>query len=123
MIDGIPGVANLDTRASSRPGSPPLAWSKVELVIPGDASQGGRPEPVAREDNAVARWGGDQAPSSRPWRKVIEEKMPSGRRNGVTRTMMSRTMPCNVSTCSLNNVDQKKGLSFNNDLNRRDESC
>jgi hypothetical protein len=47
--------------------------------------------------------------------KVFEEKMPSGRRNGATRTMKSRTMPCNVSTCSLNTVDQK-GSCFNNDL-------
>ncbi len=38
--------------------------------------------------------------------------MPSGRRNGATRTMKSRTMPCNVSTCSLNTVDQK-GFCFN----------
>ncbi len=47
--------------------------------------------------------------------KAIEEKMPSGRRNGATRTLMSRTIPCNVSTCSLSTVDQK-GFCFNNDL-------
>ena len=47
--------------------------------------------------------------------KAVEEKMPRGRRNDITRTMMSRTMPCNVSTCSLNIFDQK-GFYFNNDL-------
>ena len=43
--------------------------------------------------------------------KAVEEKMPSGRRNYATRTMMSRTMPCNVSTCSFDIVDQKKKAS------------
>ncbi len=47
--------------------------------------------------------------------KVVEEKMPSGRRNGATRTMKSRTMPCNVSACSLRTVDQK-GFCFSNDF-------
>ena len=46
--------------------------------------------------------------------KAYKEKMPSGRRNDATRTMMSRTMPCNVSACSLNTAD-KKGFCFNND--------
>ncbi len=36
-----------------------------------------------------------------------EEKMPIGRRNDATRTMMSRTMPCNASTCSLTSSTQK----------------
>ncbi len=39
--------------------------------------------------------------------KAFEEKMPSSRRNGAIRTMMRRTMPCNVSTCFLNTADQK----------------
>ncbi len=39
--------------------------------------------------------------------KVVEEKMPSGRRNGFTRTMMSRNMPCNVSACFLNTIDHR----------------
>jgi hypothetical protein len=47
--------------------------------------------------------------------KAVEEKMPSGRRNGATRTMMRWNMPCNVSTCSLNTADQK-GFYFNNNF-------
>jgi hypothetical protein len=43
--------------------------------------------------------------------KVVEEKMPSGRRNDATRTMKSRTMPCNVSICSLSTVDKKASIS------------
>ena len=52
---------------------------------------------------------------------AVEENMPSGRRNGATRTMMRLTMPCNVSICSLNTADQK-GSCFNNDLYRREDA-
>jgi hypothetical protein len=47
--------------------------------------------------------------------KAAEKKMPSGRRNGATRTMMRRTTPCIVSACSLNTADQK-GFCFDSDL-------